>query len=105
MIIQLPLSSDPVQTFITQLGSAKYQFDVRWNDRSSLWVLDISDPSSQTPIASGLALVLGADLLLPYSLGIGELIVIDETGTHTPATVDSLGSSVNVYWLSPDELP
>lgn len=104
MILTLPLTTDCPQSFITQLGDTNYQFGLRWNDRSSVWTMDISDPATQTPIASGLALVLGADLLLPYALGIGALVVVDETATGTEATLTSLGASVNVYWVSPDAL-
>lgn len=105
MIIQLPLTTDTPQTFTIQLGTVTYQVNAYWNDRSGVWLMDILNPTTQVAIATGLALVLGADLLAPYSLGIGSLLVFDETGTHTEATVDSLGTSTNVYWLSPDELP
>ena len=99
--LELPPSTDRPQSFTTQLGSAVYQFDLRWNDRSNVWTMDISDPVSGNPIVSGLAVVLGADLLKPYALGIGTLIVVDETSTNTEAALDSLGSSVNLYWVSP----
>ena len=98
--LELPPSTDRPQSFTTQLGSAVYQFDLRWNDRSNVWTMDISDPVSGNPIVSGLAVVLGADLLKPYALGIGTLILVDETSTNTEAALDSLGSSVNLYWVS-----
>jgi hypothetical protein len=104
MIVQLPLSTDTPQTFSIQLGDSTYQFTLRWNDRSSVWQMDMADATSGDAIVSGIGLVLGTDLLLPYSLGIGGLMVVDETGTHTEATLDSLGSTTNVYWLSSDEL-
>src|ERR1019366_10409821 len=69
--LELPPSTDRPQSFTTQLGSAVYQFDLRWNDRSNVWTMDISDPVSGNPIVSGLAVVLGADPLKPYALGIG----------------------------------
>jgi hypothetical protein len=101
MIAALPLTTDTPQTFTTQLGATTYQFNLYWNDRSNVWLMDLVNPTTQTPIVTGLALVLGADLLAPYSLGIGSLIVIDETGTHTEATVTSLGTTTNVYWIDP----
>src|SRR5208282_1439881 len=79
--LELPPSTDRPQRFTTQLGSAVYQFDLRWNDRSNVWTMDISDPVSGNPILSGLTVVLGADLMKPYALGIGILIVVDETST------------------------
>lgn len=105
MIAQLPLSTDCPQSFTCQLGNNTYQFDLTWNERSQVWVMNISDPVSQNPIVTGLSLTLGVDLLKAYALGIGALVVWDETGSHTEATVTSLGSSVNVYWISPDALP
>jgi hypothetical protein len=103
-MLQVPLTTDNPQSLNTQLGDTTYQFNLIWNQRSQIWMMDIVDPIAQEPIASGLALVLGADILKPYALGIGALVVVDETGTGTEATLTSLGASVNVYWVSPDEL-
>jgi hypothetical protein len=105
MIQQLPLTTDCPQSFNCQLGDVTYQFNLIWNDRSSVWMLDILNAATQVPIISGLALVLGADLLEKYALGIGAFVLVDETGTGTEATLTSLGSSTNLYWVSPDELP
>jgi hypothetical protein len=104
MIIKLPLSSDPAQSFITQLGSTKYQFDVRWNDRAAVWCADIVDAATQQAILQGLPLVLGCELLQPYNLAMGRLLVVDETGTAKDASYDDLGTRVNVYWISADEV-
>lgn len=103
VIIQLPLTTDTPQSFTVQLGTVTYQVNLYWNDRSSVWLMDLFNPTTQAPIVTGLALTLGADLLAPYSLGIGSLMVIDETGTHTEATLTSLGSTTNVYWISADQ--
>jgi hypothetical protein len=105
MIGELPLTTDCPQSFNCQLGETTYQFNLIWNDRSSVWMMDIINPTTQTPIISGLALVLGADLLEDSALGIGALVVVDETGTGTEASVTSLGDTTNVYWISPDVLP
>jgi hypothetical protein len=104
MIIALPLSSDPAQSFITQLGNEKYQFDVRWNDRSGVWTMDLTRDSDQAILLQGIPLVLGCDILSSYTLGIGRMLVVDETGTHTDASYNDLGSRVKVYWFSPDEV-
>jgi uncharacterized protein DUF6983 len=104
-LVQLPLTTDCPQSFKTQLGNTTYQFNLIWNDRSSVWMMDIINPITQAPIVSGIALVLGADLLEPYALEIGALVLVDETGTGSEATLTSLGASVSLYWVSPDELP
>jgi hypothetical protein len=109
VIIRLPFSSDPNQTVTIQLGSkttqfsGNYQFWAYFNDRVGVWCIDISDANSGVIILQGIPLVLGCDLLAPYKLGIGMLIVFDETSSNKEATFDSLGDITNVYWISPDE--
>lgn len=105
MILLLPMTPDNPQSFVTQLGNTNYRFELRWNSRSNVWTMDISNPVTQAPIISGIALVLGADLLAAYALGMGGVVVWDETGTGTEASLSSLGTSTNVYWISPDEFP
>lgn len=106
-MIKLPLTSDPVQTFTTQLGDTKYDFYVRFNDRAGYWTTDITDTYSQTKLISGMPLLLGCDLLDPYLLMAGRMMVYDELGTSTDAgdpDTGDLGSRVNVYWFTPDEV-
>lgn len=103
MILELPLSSDAAQIFTTQLGEAKYSFDVRYNDRSGVWTLDLYDASAVL-IAASLPMVIGQDLLEPYNLGIGSLLCVDTTGQGLDAGPDDLGDRVKVYWFSPDEV-
>lgn len=109
MILKLPLTTDCPQSLIVTLTGADetftFQFDLRWNDRSNVWTMDISDPSTQTPIVTGIALVLGGPLIQEYALGIGDFVTWDETGTGTEASLSSLGTTTNVYWISPDEFP
>lgn len=104
MILELPVTSDAAQTFVTQLGDVKYQFDVIYNDRSSVWTMTITEFVSQAVIISGLPLVLGQPLLEPYNFGIGELIVVDTSESSRDAGADDMGTRVKVYWLSPDEV-
>lgn len=103
MIVELPLSSDPAQSFTCQLDDVKYFIEARYNSRNGVWSLDLSDDATRVPILTGLALVLGVDLLEPYNLGIGRLIAIDTEGRGRDATADDLGTRVTVNWISPDE--
>lgn len=100
----LPLSSDISQRFTCQLGDNELQFDVRFNDRQGVWLMSITDASTNTKQVDGVALLLGCELLEPFNLGLGYLIVYDEDGTNKDATETDLGSRVNVYWLSYDEI-
>ncbi len=104
MIIELPLSSDPAQTMVTQLGDVKYQIEVKYNDRSGVWTIDLGLATTGEVIAQSLPLVLGQDLLEPYNFDMGSLLVVDTSGRHKEAGPDDLGDRVKVYWFSPDEV-
>lgn len=104
MILELPLSSDAAQIFTTQLGDAKYTFDVKYNDRSGVWTLDLYDASTQLMMVASLAMVIGQDLLEPYNFGIGSLLCVDSSGQGLDAGPDDLGDRIRVYWFSPDEV-
>lgn len=104
MIRELPLSSDPAQVFAMQIDDAKYIVDVRYNDRSGVWTLDLYESATQALIVASLPLVIGQDLLEPYNFSIGSLLCVDTTGQGINAGADELGSRVKVYWASPDEV-
>ena len=105
MILQLPLSSDPAQTFICQLDKDKYQFTVKYNSRSGVWAMDMVKLDG-TILFIGIPILLGNDLLEPYNYGIGRLFVIDLSAQSRDATneTDDLGTRVIVAWFSKDEV-
>lgn len=106
-MIRLPLSSEPAQSFITQLGSVKWLFNFRFNDRGRFWIMDITDSASQTILVTGVPVLLGCDLIRPYILGNGALMAYDEAGSSTDAgdpDTGDLGNRVNIYWISLDEV-
>lgn len=105
MILELPISSDPAQSFVTQLGDTKFRFEIKFNDRSSVWTMDLIDEVTKEPLLYSIPLVLGLDLLEPYNLGIGHLLVVDESNRGRDAGPGDLGSRVKAYWFSPDEVP
>ena len=104
MILELALSSDPAQRFTSQLDDKKYDFDVKYNDRSGVWTMDMADNASKLPILSGIPLVLGQELLEPYNLSIGRMLVVDGSNQSKEAGPDDLGDRVKLYWFSPDEV-
>lgn len=103
MIAELPLSSDPSQSFTCQLGAVKYYCEAKYNSRNGVWSLDLYDDAARSPILLGMAIVLGVDLLEPYNLGIGRLVAVDGNATDRDATADDLGTRVTLNWISPDE--
>ncbi len=103
MILEFPLTSDPAQTLTIQLGDDKFYFEVNYNSRNGVWSLNMYDDATRDPIALGLAMVLGQDLLDPYNFPYGALVMQDKTGQHKEAQADDLGTRVALFWVSPDE--
>lgn len=104
MIIQLPLTSDPFYVFTTTLGDTRYDFTIKWNDRGNVWTIDLVDSDTQATIFLGVPIVIGCDIFSPFNIGNGSLIAWDESGTQIDASFDDLGSRVNLYWFSADEV-
>lgn len=103
MAVEIPFDSTPSRSFVTQLGRSKYRFETRFNDRSGVWTMDLTDATTSVPMVRSVPLVLGCDLLEPYPFGIGSIIVIDTANQGREAGAADLGDRVRVYWLSPDE--
>lgn len=103
MIIELPITSDPAQTFTAQLGRVKYIFDLKFNSRSGVWTFDLFDASSKTAMLVSIPIVLGVDMLWPYNLGMGRLIAADTSNRSRDAGPDDLGTRVKVFWYSIEE--
>lgn len=106
MPLILPFTSDPSQTFTTNLGDQKFVIDARWNEAGAFWTMDLTRSSDRVTIVTGVPLLIGQDVLAPYGLGIGGIAVTDLANTATDATAEDgdLGGRVAVAWLSPDEL-
>ena len=103
MILEIPLNSTPNRSLVTQLGDQKFLFETRYNDRSGVWTLDMSNNTTKEVLLQSVPLVLGCNLLEPYNFGIGALVVKDTSNRGREATADDLGDRVKVYWLSADE--
>jgi hypothetical protein len=104
MIVEVPITADPAQKFITQLGELNFVFDIQWNDRSSQFSLTLSNDDTDLTYFTGVPLVLGTDLLDPYNYDVGSLVLVDTSNGNTEATVEDFGDRVKLYWYSPDEV-
>lgn len=100
----LPFTNAPAQSFTVQLGEDKVFIEARWNSRNNRWSFDLYDDATREPYFIGQPIVLGQDFLDPYNFPLGALVAIDETGQGREADADTLGTSVNVYWIAPDEV-
>lgn len=103
-MIRLPLTSDPHRTFTITVNEVRYAITQKWNDRSSVWTLDIATASDEEPVAYGIAVVLGANLFENFAPALGELYVIDNSGSGIDAGQDDLGTRIDVIWVLPGEV-
>jgi hypothetical protein len=97
-IYLIPVVNIP-QTFTIDLGGTTYTLTVKWNDIAQSWFADIAD-ESQNPLACGIPLICGADLLqqLAY-LGIpGSVYVYTNGQAYAVPTLDNLGTECNLYF-------
>lgn len=98
-VFEIPLSPT-AQKFNIDLLDVNYELRVVWNPASACWVLDIADTNS-VPIACGIALVTGADLMgqLAY-LGLGGgLLVATDASLQAVPTYDNIGSSSHLFFV------
>lgn len=106
-MLTLPFTTDAAQQFTVQLGEDKWTLDARYNERSASWTFDITRDADQLVVLRGVPLLIGQDMLEPYTLGIGALIAADlvgpQAGSISDAGPDDLGDRVQVAWLSPEE--
>jgi hypothetical protein len=121
----IPFTSDPWQTFSCTLNGTEYGFAANYNDRSGVWSFDLSLKSTETPLVTGVTILLGSDLLAPFGLGIGRMFAVDMAAspawalaadgvTQVPITQmtdadpfgafnDDLGARVIVVYVAPGE--
>jgi hypothetical protein len=98
---EIPLSADPQKLAVT-LGTTEYHLRVYWCDAGQQsWLLDISD-SSDNPLACGLPLVTGADILGQFKyLGIpGSLAVATDGDPDAIPTFSNLGTTSHLYFIT-----
>lgn len=84
-----------------------FTFGWSWNGRASCWSLTIRD-QDDTVLLAGKALRLGCLLLRQYGkasgLPPGDLLLVDLTGTHTEASLTSLGLTTQLLYYTSGEL-
>ncbi len=80
----------------------QYRLTVQWrNTTNGGWFLDVADANS-IPIASGIPLVTGVNLLAPYTyLGIGgKLFVATDGNASAVPTYSNLGQTSHLYFVT-----
>lgn len=99
----IPITSDPAQTLRVELEGELYNFRITYSERSGVWALDIADVDA-VPLASGVALVAGADILSPYGLNIGGLAIVEVGSTGGDANATNLGDVYKLAHITEQEL-
>ncbi|HSS39040.1 MAG TPA: hypothetical protein VLT58_09750, partial [Polyangia bacterium] len=100
----VPFTSDYDQSFTTTLNGVRYVIDARWNERGQVWTFDLTREADQVLLLAGVSMLSGQDLLAPYALGIGGLVVTDLSNNSTDPGPDDLGDRAAVVFLNNDEL-
>lgn len=103
-MLVLPVDSSYDQRFTVQLGDDRYVVEARWNERGKIWTLDLTRDIDQQLLIAGVPVLAGQDILAPYALGRGGLIVTDLGLRNSDPGPDDFGDRVIVTWLSNDEL-
>lgn len=100
----IPLTSDYDQSLTVQLGDAKYELAVAWNERNKIWTFDLTLDPDQELLVAGVPMLIGQDMLSPYALGRGGLVMTDLGAKNTDAGPEDLGDRVIMTWFSVEEL-
>ena len=97
-ISEIPLSPDN-QQFAINLAGTTYQIRIIWRD--PCWCLDLM-LSDQTPVATAIPLLFGADLVAQYaSLGLGfSLVVGSDNAEPGDPTQTDLGINTHLYVIT-----
>lgn len=93
----------PSQTLKVDLEGNTYNIRIIYNTRVGVWTLDLSNESG-APLASGVTMVLGADLINQFNLGIGALVMVEDGSTRLDASSEDLGSRILLIHLTPEEV-
>ena len=121
MMLTVPFTDDPFQSFRCSFRGVEYVFSADYNSRSGVWSFGMADSITQAPIVSGVPILLGCDLLAPYGLGIGSMFAVDLAASPSPALIgttgvvgpvvqatdagpDDLGARVRVIYIEPGEV-
>lgn len=96
-IQQIPLSDAVDQKQSILLAGVLYNLRIRLNHRMQIWTLDISD-ANEAPILYGLLLLPGADVLLPYNVGLKGIYAINLNDVNSTLSVDALSESGGLYF-------
>ena len=86
------------QDFVVDIGNHEVTFRLDYCGYVDIPFWNLSMWERNEPIVEGLTLQTDADLLAPYQLGMGKLIMTGDT-----PTLDNLGVDNCLVWVAEDE--
>lgn len=104
----VPLVAEgPFFGFSVELEGITYRLSFRWNDRPEQWVIDVLDGEGNA-LVQGVRGVIDVPLLQRFGprddLPPGWLMLLDSSGRGLDAALDDLGSRVELYYLTSDQV-
>ena len=100
-ILDLPVRSDlDGYSFSIELDAVTYLLRFRYNDRMSVWLMDIADTGGND-VLSGVPLLTNCDLIGRFrsdALPPGRFLAFDTTGNAANAGRNDLGNNVKLLY-------
>ncbi|MEQ1067267.1 hypothetical protein ABLB96_14955 [Acinetobacter sp. XH1741] len=85
------------QKFFIKLNKVNYQLKLVFRKR---WFLDIYQTNSE-PIALGIPLVSGIDILSPFNHVINGSMYVQNLNEDESQSFNDLGTNIKLYWQDP----
>ncbi|MDH2645567.1 phage baseplate plug protein [Acinetobacter baumannii] len=95
-LYEIPLL-DRNQKFFIKLNKVNYQLKFVFRKR---WYLDIFKTNSE-PVALGIPLVLGIDILSPFSHVISGSMYVQNLNEDESQSFSDLGTNIKLFWQDP----
>ncbi|MCH8821328.1 hypothetical protein IID23_02270 [Patescibacteria group bacterium] len=98
----IPLTSNASSIFEIEIEDRLLTLQTKFNGRAGTWTLNIDE--GDIPLAIGITLVLGVDIIRQLNLEIGALLCFDTSEQGVDAEIDTLGSQVLLMHLTEEEI-
>lgn len=95
-LYEIPLL-DRNQKFFIKLNKVNYQLKLIYRNR---WYLDIYQANTE-PVALGIPLVSGIDILSPFSHVISGSMYVQNLNEVESQSFNDLGTNIKLYWQDP----
>lgn len=102
MALEIPITNEGAQSFRATLQGNTYQFFISYNSRMEVWYVDIA--LNNVPLASGIALLGGTDLVGQYAIDLKNLYAVNIDNPNIDANADNLGEEVLLIKLTDAEV-